>query len=267
MFALAVDDRTIAAFFDNKRRVGSNMTDIATTTVLNLDWFTAERTCRQIGGYLVKTDNEEEKKNLHSKYNHSTYYWIGMTDLKEGEFRWTYDQNKIEARVEEQEQYSRRTSLRFHNVPAPTDDKGDIIKPIDTDSLILGICHKQLKLKLDTRDIGRSHPIGEIKDGKISIIVRFLSYRQRQLVFSNKRKLKGNTNKTFIAENLTKHRYNLLHRLNTLREKGQINSFWTHDGSILIKQSENSRPKVVISRQDIYKLGGEVLEGDDQKED
>ncbi|CAG2218798.1 HMCN [Mytilus edulis] len=127
--------------------------------------------------------------------------------------------DKIEARVEEQEQYSRRTSLRFHNVPAPTDDKGDIVKPIDTDSLILGICYKQLKLKLDTRDIGRSHPIGEIKDGKISIFVRFLSYRQRQLVFSNKRKLKGNTNKTFIAENLTKHRYNLLHRLNTLREK------------------------------------------------
>ncbi|VDI80458.1 Hypothetical predicted protein [Mytilus galloprovincialis] len=45
--------------------------------------------------------------------------------------------DKIEARIEEQEQYSRRTSLRFHNVPAPTDDKGDIIKPIDTDSLIL----------------------------------------------------------------------------------------------------------------------------------
>ena len=175
--------------------------------------------------------------------------------------------DKIETRVEEQEQYSRRTSLRFHNVPAPTDDKGDIIKPIDTDSLILGICHNQLKLKLDTRDIGRSHPIGEIKDGKISINVRFLSYRQRQLVFSNKRKLKCNTNKTFITENLTKHRYNLLYRLNTLREKGQINSFWTHDGSIMIKQSENSRPKVVISRQDIYTLGGEVLESDDQKED
>ncbi|VDI39008.1 Hypothetical predicted protein [Mytilus galloprovincialis] len=66
--------------------------------------------------------------------------------------------DKIEARVEEQEQYSRRTSLRFHNVPAPTDDKGDIIKPIDTDSLILGICHKQLKLKLDTRDIADPIP-------------------------------------------------------------------------------------------------------------
>jgi hypothetical protein len=41
--------------------------------------------------------------------------------------------------------------------------------------------------------IGRSHPIGEAKDGKISIIVRFLTYRQQHMVFSNKRKLKGNS--------------------------------------------------------------------------
>ncbi|CAG2241732.1 unnamed protein product [Mytilus edulis] len=113
---------------------------------------------------------------------------------------------KVEARIEEQEQYSRRTSLRFHNVPVPTDDNGDIIKPINTDALVLDICNKNLKLNLNTRDIGRSHPIGEIKDGKIAIIVRFLSYRQRQLVFNSKRYLKGNKSKIFIAENLTKHR-------------------------------------------------------------
>ncbi|CAC5363659.1 unnamed protein product [Mytilus coruscus] len=104
---------------------------------------------------------------------------------------------KVEARIEEQEQYSRRTSLRFHNVPAPTDDNGDIIKPINTDALVLGICNKNLNLNLNTRDIGRSHPIGEIKDGKIAIIVRFLSYRQRQLVFNSKRNLKGNKKQNF----------------------------------------------------------------------
>ena len=162
--------------------------------------------------------------------------------------------DKVEARIEEQEQYSRRTSLRFHNVPVPTDDNGDIIKPINTDALVLDICNKNLKLNLNTRDIGRSHPIGEIKDGKIAIIVRFLSYRQRQLVFNSKRYLKGNKSKIFIAENLTKHRYDLLHRLNTLREKDIIHSFWTHDGSIIVKTTENARPKKIYSRQDIYKV-------------
>ena len=55
--------------------------------------------------------------------------------------------------------------------------------------------------------IGRSHPISEAKDGKISIIVRFPTYRQRHMVFSNKRKLKGSKDKMFTAEDLTKYIY------------------------------------------------------------
>ncbi|CAG2216653.1 unnamed protein product [Mytilus edulis] len=174
---------------------------------------------------------------------------------------------KVESRIEEQEQYSRRTSLRFHNVPVPTDNNGAVITPIDTDDLVLRICNKKLKVKLNIFDIGRSHPIGEMKDGKISIIVRFLSYRQRNMVFSNKKQLKNNPDKIFIAENLTKHRYDLINRLNTLRTKDKIHSFWTHDGTILVKKTDVSSPKKIKSRQDIYKLGGEVLEGDSQDED
>jgi hypothetical protein len=95
--------------------------------------------------------------------------------------------DKVEERVEEQEQYSRRTSLRFNNVRVPTNSNGDIIQPIDTDSIVLQICKNQLGVKLNLNDIGRSHPIGQSRDGKISIIVRFLSYRQRAMVFSNKK--------------------------------------------------------------------------------
>jgi hypothetical protein len=49
--------------------------------------------------------------------------------------------------------------------------KGNIIQPVDTDGIILKICNKDLTVPLDIHDIGRSHPIGEAKDGKISIIV------------------------------------------------------------------------------------------------
>jgi hypothetical protein len=41
--------------------------------------------------------------------------------------------------LEEQEQYSRRTSLRFNNVKAPTNDRSEIRRPIDTDALVLKI--------------------------------------------------------------------------------------------------------------------------------
>ncbi|VDI83994.1 Hypothetical predicted protein [Mytilus galloprovincialis] len=59
------------------------------------DWFTAERKCREIGGYIVKIDDKKENSNIEAnRANKSFYYWIGLIDLKEGEWRWTYDQMK-----------------------------------------------------------------------------------------------------------------------------------------------------------------------------
>ena len=51
--------------------------------------------------------------------------------------------DKVEERVEEREQYSRRTRLRFNNVRVPTNSNGDIILPIGTDSIVLQICKNQ----------------------------------------------------------------------------------------------------------------------------
>ena len=119
---------------------------------------------------------------------------------------------------------------------------------------MLKICNKDLKVPLDIHHIGRSHPIGEIMDGKISIIVRFLTYRQRHMVFSNKRKLKDNKDKMFIAENLTQHRYELLRQLNGMNKIIKVHSFWTHDGSILVKEKENSKIKVIKNKSDIDKM-------------
>ena len=142
----------------------------------------------------------------------------------------------------------------------PTNRKGEIIQPVDTDSIVLGIYNKDLSLKPDIHHIGRSHPIGEPKDGKISTITRFLTYRERQLVFSNNKKLKGNPDKMFIVENLTKHRYDLIKRLDSLRKNGKIHSYWTHDGSVLATKTEQSRTINIKNRKDVYEPGGEILE-------
>ena len=45
----------------------------------------------------------------------------------------------LEKRHEEQEQYSRRTSLRFNNVRLPTNGNNVVKTPIDTASLVHGI--------------------------------------------------------------------------------------------------------------------------------
>ncbi|XP_052097169.1 perlucin-like protein [Mytilus californianus] len=57
-------------------------------------WYEAERLCRDFGGYLVKIDNSTENEWLHSnRPNKGSGYWIGLTDLIEGEWRWSVDQS------------------------------------------------------------------------------------------------------------------------------------------------------------------------------
>lgn len=146
----------------------------------------------------------------------------------------------LERGLEEQQQYSRRTSLRFNNVKLPTDHRGNIIFPVETDTLAVDICNSVTEpdsISLD--DIGRTHTIGKIKNGSASIIVRFLSYRKRHLVYSNKRKLKDHPNKTFISENLTQTRFDLVRKLNIYRKKRMLDSYWTQDGRIIVKPREN----------------------------
>ena len=66
--------------------------------------------------------------------------------------------------------------------------------------------------------------------------------------------------------NLAKHRYDLIKRLNTLRKTGKIHSYWTHDGSVLVKKTEQSRTINIKNRKDVYKLGGEILEEDENND-
>ena len=64
-------------------------------------------------------------------------------------------------------------------------------------------CNDNLKQDISINDIGPSHTIGQIKDGKAAIIVRFLSYRKRQIVYANKKMLRNHPDKLFVSANLT----------------------------------------------------------------
>ena len=64
--------------------------------------------------------------------------------------------------MENQEQYSRQTSLRFHNIKVPVDQRWKIIYPVDTDDLVLQVCNTKLGLDISKADIGKSHMIGKV---------------------------------------------------------------------------------------------------------
>ena len=158
---------------------------------------------------------------------------------------------ELELRIESQEQYSRRTSLRFHNIKVPVNQKNEIIHPVNTDELVLKVCNEKLGLNISLNDIGRSHVIGAAKEGKAQVIVRFISYRTRQAVYSNKKALKNDADKVFITENLTKFRTGIVKRLAELKFEGVIETYWTADGRIFLKHKPESKKLYIKNHDDI----------------
>jgi hypothetical protein len=150
----------------------------------------------------------------------------------------------LEIRIESQEQYSRTTSLRFYNIQVPVDERGRIVHPVDTDQLILQVCNTKLGLDININDIGRSHVIGKVKNVSI---VRFLSYRIRNTVYTNKKALKGHPDGIFITE----YRTELVKKLSQLKYSKQIYTYWTSDGKIYVKQTETSRKQTINNFDDI----------------
>lgn len=155
--------------------------------------------------------------------------------------------NELEQRLDEQEQYSRRTSLRFHNIPC-TDSRN--VKKMNTDQIVLDICNKHLGLSMSLNDIGRTHPIGKVRKNKTQVIVRFLSYRQRSAVFGAKSKLKSNQDGIFITENLTSKRQAIMDELNYLRFNKKIQACWSMDGRLFAIGKNCSATMLVRSFDD-----------------
>ncbi|CAG2216298.1 unnamed protein product [Mytilus edulis] len=76
--------------------------------------------------------------------------------------------NTLELRLDDMEQYSRRTCLKISGIPEPETATFDE----DTDSKVLSVINKMIikhhDRKLSPRDIGCTHRIGERKKGKNS---------------------------------------------------------------------------------------------------
>jgi hypothetical protein len=59
---------------------------------------------------------------------------------------------ELESRIEGQEQYSRRSSLRSHNIKVSADERGNVKHPVNTDELILNVCNNKRGLDINLHD-------------------------------------------------------------------------------------------------------------------
>ncbi|KAK9711826.1 hypothetical protein QE152_g25238 [Popillia japonica] len=72
----------------------------------------------------------------------------------------------------------------------------------NTDNVISAICKDKLGVDVHQGTIDCSHRLGKSENGSRPILVKFCSRNIKQMIFNNKRKLKGS--KIIIREDLTK---------------------------------------------------------------
>ena len=149
------------------------------------------------------------------------------------------------------QQYGRRNSLRLNNMKADPD--------LDEESLthhVVGFLNKNLTPETPIRreDVERCHPVG--RSEKKQILVKFCHYKTKHMVYSSKKKLKGNTDKVFITEDLIKQTHEqLIKPLLELKKSDKIDSFWTHNGKVFYKKNALSSSVSLRSKRDIEAEG------------
>ena len=140
--------------------------------------------------------------------------------------------NNLELRIDDQEQRSRNKCLLIHGCEENVRE--------DTDVIVLSVINEKMNLaNVTIDDIERSHRLGPKKERRTTrsnqnksrpIIVKFVNFRKRKLVFKNKSSLKGEN--VSISENLTKTRYELYQA--SMKKYGRGN-VWTMEGRVTTK--------------------------------
>jgi hypothetical protein len=147
---------------------------------------------------------------------------------------------EVENALEDQLQYSRGNCLLIHGVD-------EEIGREDTDETVLKLCGK-IDVSISRIEIGRSHRLGRKVNGrKRPIIVKFLSYRQKKMLYDVKKRFKGQ--QIMITESLTKKRYALLQQC--FDEFGKDN-VWTLDGRIYCVVENNKY--CITTDEDLAKI-------------
>ena len=111
-----------------------------------------------------------------------------------------------------------------------------------------------MNVEITEDDIDRSHILSKLNNNKARIICRFRNWKIKNRVYSAKRLLKNNPDKIFITEDLTQPRRDLVEKLRQLRKDGKICTYWTADGKIFVKVTNESEKKLIENEGDVQKL-------------
>lgn len=179
---------------------------------------------------------------------------IVMGKLKEQEAEISSLKTKVEnleMELDDLEQYGRRNALRISGAWPESDNE-------KTDDIILKMAKDDLKVDLQPSDIDRSHRVGKKVDGKQRpILVKFTSYRSRNMIYRARTSLKGSGKSLYINEDLTQKKNSLAFMTRKAKRNGLLDETWTFDGKIFaIKDGVKHKLRTL---EQLHKLAPQIL--------
>ena len=162
------------------------------------------------------------------------------------------ENRKLREKIDDLEQYTRRSSLRIHGIPEESSE--------NVEHKLINIFRDKLNINIPSECIDRCHRVGPIQVGSETtkksvrpVIIKFTSYKFRESVYRSKSKLKGT--RLVVSEDLTASKYALL---KLARAKFGNNRAWSYDGKIFVMYK--GIKAIVKSRAELDDMEAPLLE-------
>ncbi|XP_067660323.1 uncharacterized protein [Haliotis asinina] len=146
-------------------------------------------------------------------------------------------------KYDELEQHSRRNSIRIIGVHESEDE--------DIQKATLDV-FKKINKDISISDIDRCHRVGKRVQGRSrQIIVKFVSYQDKDGVYTQRRKLRAMMENVFVNEDLTHYSSKLFKMARDLRKSRWIENTWTKDGHIYILEQPDGAVRQIQCKEDL----------------
>ena len=202
---------------------------------------------------LINIEFEKQKKTIHNLETKNITLENEVCYLKQSEVMKAEVLLKVESDLNDLEQYGRRNMIEIRGVPrSPTEDTDQIVMQI------AGLTNTEV----NKEDIEVSHRTSSSENA--AIIVKFLSRRKREELFSNRKLLVEKTtrhigfeesSKIFINESLTQFNGGLMKDAREKLKKNKLVEYlWSKNGKIFVKQNNKTASIQIKSKKDISKI-------------
>ena len=155
--------------------------------------------------------------------------------------------SELQLKCDQQEQYSRRTSVRISGIPE--EEGEDVLSKVKDTLNSIGVdpvvqrCHRVRRFT-QKKNPPASDSHASVPPQPRQILVQFTGQLDKINVMRNKNRL--DKSHIFINEDLTKPRARLLYLARQLKNQKKLQGAWSADGRILVKDNKGVIRTVVV---------------------